>query len=265
MSRVLVLGSDHVGKKQLVEAVVAAAGAQDAAEWAKLDGHAVLAHTLVTKYYSAPLAFHVPEAAHAVPDDLSPYEGLLLVWDATQKASWSHVQSVMEAIASREHDLEVLVAVANHASPSMVLENMNDCCLEHGFEHIAVSRDASSAATGSETSGVDRLVEALQCNMWTSMEMRDGVRNPTTESTPTPAAAPKTPKTPQSTPASTPSLLEQDEGFEALLQEVLSIREDVNLQRLTDDERRARAADMAMKLMSLLGDSDDDDESSDDE
>ncbi|KDO23040.1 hypothetical protein SPRG_22288 [Saprolegnia parasitica CBS 223.65] len=212
MSRVLVLGSAQVGKKHIVEAVVAAGGAQDAAEWAKADDHAVLAHTLVTKYYSAPIAFHVPEAAHDVPEDLSPYEGLLLVWDATQKASWSHAQSVMEAIASREHGLEVLVAVANRASPDMVLENMNDCCLEHGFEHIAA------------------------------------------------------PKTPHPTPASTPSLLEQDEGFEALLQEVLSIREDVNLQRLTDDERRARAADMAMKLMSLLGDnSDDDDESSDDE
>ncbi|KDO20733.1 hypothetical protein SPRG_13315 [Saprolegnia parasitica CBS 223.65] len=250
MSRVLVLGSAQVGKKHIVEAVVAAGGAQDAAEWAKADDHAVLAHTLVTKYYSAPIAFHVPEAAHDVPEDLSPYEGLLLVWDATQKASWSHAQSV-------------LVAVANRASPDMVLENMNDCCLEHGFEHIAVSRGASSAAAGSETSGIDRLVEALQCNMWTSMEMRDGVRHPTAESAP--AAAPKAPTTPHPTPASTPSLLEQDEGFEALLQEVLSIREDVNLQRLTDDERRARAADMAMKLMSLLGDNSDDDESSDDE
>ncbi|OQS04019.1 hypothetical protein THRCLA_03700 [Thraustotheca clavata] len=254
MSRVLVLGDKHVGKKYVVEALVGATGGK--VSW-RNDGE-MAATTLRTKYYSALIEFHVPSSS--VLDDLSPYEGVLMVWDAGRKTSWSTVEAAMEAIARQEHGLEVMLAVANRVTPGTVLDNMQDLCLEHGVEHVAIDEgrvDEPAAVGTGETKGIERIVEALQCTMWCSMEMASGHEKPAQEPVVNAASESNVNVPTQEIPGH-----HQDEDFEALLNEVLSIREDVNQNRMTDDERRARAAEMAMKLWSLLGE---EDESSDEE
>ncbi|OQR94048.1 hypothetical protein ACHHYP_01895 [Achlya hypogyna] len=251
-SRVLVLGDARVGKKHVVEALVASSGT--AAEWSKTDDTLALPHTLCTKYYTAALEFVIP-TNKVLPTDLDGYEAALLVWDATQKASWVYVQSTMEALSTRDHGLEVLIAVANRATAGLVFENMTDACLEHNVEHVQVHEASVALSPTDETSGIDRIIEALQCNMWASMVMLNGQPKP---SVPEPQVVAEEPKAVP--PPPTGPIRDQEEDFEALLHEVMSIRQDVNQNRLTDEERRARAADMAMKLWSLLGEGESSDE-----
>ncbi|KAF0700185.1 Aste57867_9313 [Aphanomyces stellatus] len=269
-SRVLVLGGAAAAKQDVAEAVLKKMNVDTTIAWNKVEGNdedvSYLAHsmTISTKYYTAPVELHVHTC---VGDDWASYEACLCVWDAADKSSWSHVQDAVERMQDHSFDAFLSIAVSSNGAAegeSTSLQHALDWCIDHGVEHVPFNLTKSSdSLTNDETSGIDRVVEALQCTMWKSMEMKDGraappvvnhattvdesrdegnpaVDLPTTAGVPSPPSAPDT-----------------VDDFEALLQQVHAIRSQVtNPSNVSDDERRERAAEMAMKLWSLLGDDD---------
>ncbi len=306
------LGDAHVGKKHVIQSLIEKTDGSQPLEWKTIEAppttYAVQTYTIRTKYYSAPVEFHVSQIKDFEwQEHWSGYEGLILVWDATRKSSWNKMQHVMQRLQDREHGFEVLLAVANRVIPGVVLQNMQDCCLEHGVELVILADTVfeadpinRSAAADTDTVGMDRILEALQCTMWKSMEMRAVEPSSHSRSDPfsqipaheesslhataaadparkerTPVAAVEASSMPIAEKAGrageTEALesenadealvraeVEHDihEGFEALMNEVHRIRTSVRDGKLTDDARRAQAAEMAMKLWTLLGDSD---------
>ncbi|RHZ26733.1 hypothetical protein DYB31_006008 [Aphanomyces astaci] len=280
-SQVLVLGAAGVGKEGLVEAVVRQVDASKGISWTK-GASSFRAHpaTISTKYYTAAVEFHV----HSQPfsGDWTAYEACLLVWNANDKSSWSHVQNAVEGMG--EHSFDVLMAVACGSNIAINMENAMDWCLERGVEHVAVDLASSEPAASSSddlaskdgTTGMARIVEALECTMWKSMEMKHGHAAPaaissdalaSSEPDPSPpelpsfnAAPPSVSSTAIPTSSAQPSANTNNnngvEEFETLLHEVQAIRS--QMQGVSDDQRRARAAEMAMKLWEMMGNDDSD-------
>ncbi|KAH9136538.1 hypothetical protein LEN26_006110 [Aphanomyces euteiches] len=260
-SRVLVLGATHAANQQVAEAVLKKIDtSKDTIAWSKVERESsFLSHGVIisTKYYTAPVEFDV----HAdLCDDWASYEACLLIWDPSDKASWARVQDTVERM--EDHSFDALLAISTSSvDGTMSLQNTLDWCLDHGVEHVALERaESEDPASNDEATGIDRVVEALQCTMWKSMEVK---ANSSSDVAPTPApqAAPPVAENPPVTEAmfqpSSNNVDEDATNFESLLQEVQSIRAQLNREDVSDDQRRARAADMAMRLWNLLGEDDD--------
>ena len=130
--------------------------------------------------------------------------------------------------------------------------------------------------TEREKEGLPRLIEALECNIWSSSERILPTINITTQNTNIEMAESKEEtnetKEIEVKPINQPSLptnndLDDDEeddilnNFSTIIDEVRKAREEAMKGEISDYERRKRAEDMAMKFSQmLLGDDDEDDD-----
>ncbi len=150
--------------------------------------------------------------------------------------------------------------------------------LDHGFEHVevAATRPLVGAAARDKT-GVPRVLEALQANMWSNMERAAAAA----AAPPAAAEASSTstsggsgggifanlnlqPAQASSSGEAAPDAGEGDEeggdgggsggaDIGALMEEMRRVRERALQPGVTDEERRAAATAMTMRLMALLG------------
>ncbi|TMW69659.1 hypothetical protein Poli38472_001815 [Pythium oligandrum] len=234
-SRILVLGADaqvtHAILKRLIALSTSEPSGDDAGP---VD---VLPLTLKTKYYEADVEFHVHdveanEIVTALQHDAEEYEALLWVVDATIDRSFVEVQHFVEkSLEELSFDVSLLIGHGADKASKAQVEKMEGWCQENGFEFIPVDETAVEAAAkaaeglADEKQGVDRVLEALECNMWRSMEMlppppranaqltkvkeelatqeaEAGEDKATVSPPPAPAASPDTPSTPAPTEAS---------------------------------------------------------------
>ncbi|ETV96015.1 hypothetical protein H310_10670, partial [Aphanomyces invadans] len=279
-SQVLVLGAPGFTTEELVENIVRKVDASQEIAWTTAASSVHRAHgvTISTKYYAAPVVFHVH--SHKFDGDWAAYEACLLVWDTNDSTSWCQVQDSVDRMG--EHSYDVLLAVAfGSLDHSNIIETTADWCLEHGVEQVVVtpvesSNDDPISTSVDGTTGVDRIVEALECTMWTSMEMKNGHAPPSQTSSLNAQTSPckrdtqprdavfsnvvEAPDRSTSAPSTSTSVPDKDresvEEFESLLQEVQAIRSQMH--GVSDDERRKRAADMAMRLWEMMGAGDSD-------
>ncbi|KAL4162817.1 hypothetical protein PRNP1_003349 [Phytophthora ramorum] len=319
VSRLLVLGPDHDTQLAVISNLRQLCGdsvpdAQDATKSKVLN--------LQTKYYRAPVEVHVHQVLDNAPDpalqhELHDYEAVVCVVDAAQRESFLHVHRFAKRIVDAlPFDVCLLVAGTSSATTEGV-KKMESWCQDNGFEFVDLDDEEPTPGDDDvidEKRGIERVLEALHCNMWRSMDM-----TPPKVETATPMkvkdATPETPVAAKSEEAEQnadnrleeennasvvaeigdqdaatddsrlQSLLqaleiaggsdaaggganeiEEDDDmdmaqFSALVSEVRNVRDEG--QDLTDEQRRERAAEVAMKLWSFLGADDEDDAASD--
>lgn len=300
--------------------------------------------TLATKYYSAAVDVHVRlvrDNKATVALEADSFEALVGVVDAARTDSFDHIQGFLAQLAAREQPDVRLLVVSNAGgtvptASSHHVEQLQSWCQDQEFELIELSDSGDAggnqASDDRETHGMARVLEALECNMWTSMVMAthaqeggskhtdeddSGLRElanvsvalappdadeeckragsagvsgvapslyPSREDPPadtddderlqsllraleiTEAADNATSTSSSGSSKPRPATRAEEEAdvdmadFSALISEVRRVRD--SGQSLTDEQRRQRAAEVAMKLWSFLGS--DDDESDDD-
>lgn len=326
-SRMLVVGSDDALRSDVVTRLHALCGQ-------KADASALAQPlTLATKYYSATVDVHVRclrENALTAALTAEGFEALVGVVDAARDESFRHVRGFLAQMAAREQpDVRLLVArnVAAHipTPAARLVEELQSWCQEHEFELVKLSEDEggdNQATDDREKRGMERVLEALQCNMWASMVMSSGgqgggahsevddsglrelanvsvaLATPDAADEQKTAAASSTRSNQRdaaaegdeeddeklqsllraleiteatdsardstaSTANQRSTMQEEEEDvdmaeFSALISEVRRVRDSGDT--LTDEQRRQRAAEVAMKLWSFLGADDESDD-----
>lgn len=242
-----------------------------------------------TKYYSAqidlPVTTQSPQPNSSHSDDragLSPEcdvleacQALVLVCDLHNRSSLSFVKQWAQWID--DQCPAVAIAIANHTSDSTdsnVVSNLaklQEWCSKHQVECIEVEHGAKLDATERDTQGIGRVVEALHCHMWPDMTMKDRRQNST--DVPQQSNSVNGADEVDATTLKEPSMADlhqsenggllgtglDDDGdddldlgdFTALLGEIKAVRS--SAVGLSDEQRRARAAETATKMMKLLG------------
>ncbi|EEY62516.1 uncharacterized protein PITG_14987 [Phytophthora infestans T30-4] len=149
---------------------------------------------------------------------------------------------------------------------------METWCQDIGFEFVDL--DAGNATSEDsvidEKLGIERVLEALQCNMWRSMEMNPPKVESAKETEGDATDDTKLQALLQALEIAGDGTVRgaaEEKGdeddidmaqFSALISEVRNVRD--KGESLTDEQRRERAAEVAMKLWNLLGDDSDGDE-----
>ncbi|KAL3658527.1 hypothetical protein V7S43_016411 [Phytophthora oleae] len=284
-SRLLVLGPDQDSKLAVISKLSELCDDSNTA--AATSDVAVL--NLQTKYYRASVEVHVHQVIDNTPEpalkhELHDYEALLCVVDATQRESFLHVHRFAKRIVDTlPYDVCLLAAGTSSATKKNVKE-MEGWCQDNGFEFLDLDAQnlPGDDSVIDEKQGIERVLEALHCNMWRSMEM-----NPPKVEVPEETEPEKKEEKVESAEAEEQDTPTDDSRLQALLQ-ALEIAEDATVgdeankdddldmaqfsalisevrnvrdqgESLTDEQRRERAAEVAMKLWNFLGADEEDD------
>lgn len=161
--------------------------------------------------------------------------------------------AVSESSEASGAEVRLLVAAAQPGGGELEVENAVDAAAEwaadNAFEFVALLPSCSSAAGADsrEKLGLARVREALEAHTWPGLEPK--------------ATLPRAAAAPQPPPPSA-ALDEEDDAYEALMGAMRQARDAASAGTVPDEERRARAAELAMQMAALLG-FDDDEEAGD--
>mmetsp|Transcript_9391 Transcript_9391/g.10123 ORF Transcript_9391/g.10123 Transcript_9391/m.10123 type:complete len:291 (+) Transcript_9391:47-919(+) len=241
------------------------------------------------KYYQANVTLHLVNYDQ-VDDFREEFEGIIMLPHSDQKNLGDGIYSLGHDSADRDLGLRLLV---NFTSDDISLGPSNHnhllWAVDHGFEYIEIN-EASLIESHSDRDkvGLPRVIEALQSVMWSTAQKKilprpKSVADAAIKPPLPPVTSTNSENTTQNTtlePNSTnndsffsnlsrESTFDDDdeedtkffELFAASLAEARSIREIALSGQLSDQERRARAAEMARKFSDLLqleGESDED-------
>eukprot|EP00743_Colponemidia_sp_Colp-15_P005723 GILK01006153.1.p1 GENE.GILK01006153.1~~GILK01006153.1.p1 ORF type:complete len:410 (-),score=96.14 GILK01006153.1:62-1291(-) len=191
MVKVVVLGSGDVGKKTLIKGILGkSATLQSTAVvvGGLSDTFSSFSWNIDNKYYTATLevvsgpltALEVPKVAEALSENC---EGVVLVWDVSKKHTFLELESAVAFLSDLSPSVAVCFANRRGDAFDDTEEDMREkvvgWCVENGLEYIFddaheyITRPAANARKGlfeNEKEGVERLIEALECNMWSNME-----------------------------------------------------------------------------------------------
>uniref|UniRef100_A0AAV1UMJ5 Uncharacterized protein n=1 Tax=Peronospora matthiolae TaxID=2874970 RepID=A0AAV1UMJ5_9STRA len=177
VSRLLVLSSDIESSHSVVEELLKLC-ANGTTEVAPSSNETVL--TLQTKYYRAHVNVHLhvvldnepePELQH----ELREYEAVLVVVSALQRGSFLHVRGLAKRLVETTScDVCLLLVTSPLREAPEYVEEMMSWCQDNGFELVMLEGAEDSRGDDSvlnEKHGIERVLEALECNRWSSMEM----------------------------------------------------------------------------------------------
>eukprot|EP00744_Colponema_vietnamica_P026061 GILI01038537.1.p1 GENE.GILI01038537.1~~GILI01038537.1.p1 ORF type:complete len:401 (+),score=80.85 GILI01038537.1:47-1249(+) len=190
-SRVLVLGAAEAPVESLVKAIV---GSSAAFRDVNVGSFRASSWFLETKYYRANLEvvfglvseLKEPSVYEFLSNDV---EALVLVYDVLKKETFIDLEGASAFI--EDFNPPVCLCFANRSSEEAATiedasrEEVVGWCIDKGCEYVhdnleeyltrnvsasSTSQNAEGSAPFDDKEGVDRLIEALQCNMWTHME-----------------------------------------------------------------------------------------------
>mmetsp|Transcript_35399 Transcript_35399/g.43718 ORF Transcript_35399/g.43718 Transcript_35399/m.43718 type:complete len:220 (-) Transcript_35399:361-1020(-) len=212
-------------------------------------------------------------------------QALILVFDASREESFDELKQLV-TLSNTVSGLETKMVVANMTDKSFSVsedqvEDRKIWCLENGFEYIETnSIDPVVVMESKEKKGTSRVIEALHATMWRNMEIKSATSKRDNDTVtyekeenqqqqdsvvePEMEKPEKTSDIESSEGKSLDYLLpekedrqddesEMDDDVEFLfkaINEINHIREVAK--SATDKERRKRATDMTLKLMSAL-------------
>ena len=197
---------------------------------------------LDTKYYTATV--HVSRSAPVAGAAAGADAVVLTVANGAADA-WTTLTAWADADAADVETAEIKVACVvcdggGGVEEGEWIESARAWCAERAFElvPVALSDATADAALASENSGgIDRVADALIAHQWPGLTLkRAPVRN--------------TPTTADADAASSPTDADL-EAVDALMADLTATR--ARLARLPDAERRAGAADAAVRLAAALG------------
>lgn len=342
-ARMLLVGTDPTAKRDVLAKLHALCGQKAPVTTAPAVVPVQLLF-LSTKYYTAKVGVHVHqvlenEPVAALKHEPEEYEAVVCVVDVAREESFLHVSRFLADLPAAQIDVCLVVGVNSQSEKTSTaaqhIERLEAWCLDNEYEFVDICEDADAVPVGSknqleseyetnEKRGMDRVLEALHCNLWSSMVMRseshaiedNGLRELSNVSvalsTPSSVDDSEQKKIPvalssnQTADAAHEEDAEEEDDdrlqtllraleiteaadkdsdgsasnannnktssnqqhdddednidmaeFSALISEVRRVRDDG--QALTDEQRRQRAAEVAMKLWSFLGEDDESD------
>lgn len=262
---------------------------------------------LQTKYYTAPVELHAQHVqlnalvtgSKALPHPLHEFEAIICVVDSESEDSFLHVHKYVQDLLEEHPAFDVCLMVSLPSATGTSnksathRQRLEQWCQDNEFELVDASEaHVNQTDAGNETCGMERVLEALHCQMWRSMVMGGPTSFSSTQADNDAIAAveivagasvaideePITTEVSSPAPAEDrlealfrglemagPSVgLDDDEemdlnAFSSLIDEVRRVRE--NGQSLMDEERRQQAAAVAMRLWNLLGSDEEGDDS----
>eukprot|EP01134_Creolimax_fragrantissima_P002677 CFRG2677T1 len=151
--------------------------------------HNVIKWHIDNKYYEEDVEFRVCYSPSDISSSvLERVEGVLIFYHpdcpTTVTECWKNWEETLGKVLP---ELSLCIGTHRNAATDVVLSeraysedvNVVKWCVENGFEHIFVQEsdvlrsDAGQAhLTTEDMSGVDRVVEALHCTMWSTMHMK---------------------------------------------------------------------------------------------
>ncbi|TDH70269.1 hypothetical protein CCR75_001633 [Bremia lactucae] len=276
VSRLLVLGPNRDSNEAVTTSLRKLCGNIDAS--AKDPDATSL--SLETKYYQAHVQLHVHEVRDNAPEpalqhELDDYEAILCVVNAEKYENFLHVQSFAKQIVDiLPYDVCLLVSHTSSATLESV-KKMESWCQENGFELISLDATSDDRSVIDEKRGVSRVLEALQCTMWRSMKRnfpskteRGAILCEKEESNRNNVVTKTLANTKLVDDDAFVDTLEQEmsgdgvlkggEGDDIDLDQLSAFISEVRTVRdhgafLSDEKRRERAAEVALKLWNVLG------------
>lgn len=184
-----------------------------------------------------------------------------------------------------------LLVVTKRTDEAPLSEEARYACavwaLEHSSEFIDIDLDSLTETWNErEKEGLPRLVEALQANMWAGMQRKESAASQSapadtlpapvpapapdlTSAAPAPPLAPTASAVSASTASPAPAaadaagLSDEErllEGFSDMIANARAMRESAVAGKLSDEERRERAAAFALQFSAMLSEGDDSEE-----
>ncbi|ORX86633.1 hypothetical protein K493DRAFT_319762 [Basidiobolus meristosporus CBS 931.73] len=181
-NKVLVIGREGTGKHDLVKAILK----QTKSPESEKD---IVSCLLRNKYYTAFIEFVIddtePDLSSEVIeafDELGEvFDGVIFVGDKNKKETFEDLKPWLAFTTKFEPG--VCLCIGNNILNSsegdskVDTEEIDDWCLEHGFEYIDMDEEAEN-----ETTGVHRIVEALESHRWDGMIMNGESPDPIDDS-----------------------------------------------------------------------------------
>ncbi|EPY81730.1 hypothetical protein CB1_000715042 [Camelus ferus] len=132
--------------------------------------------TIDNKYYSADINLCVVPNKFLVTADIAEsVQALVVYFDSTQK---SGLDSVSSWLPLAEAWLpEVMILVCDRVSENGVnRQKAQEWCIKHGFELVELSPEELPEEDDDfpESTGVKRIVQALNANVWSNVVMKNG-------------------------------------------------------------------------------------------
>ncbi|ETO73381.1 hypothetical protein F444_10677 [Phytophthora nicotianae P1976] len=288
VSRLLVLGTDQDSNAEVISKLRALCCDADA----EVSVSDVTLLNLQTKYYQAPVELHVHRVRDNTPEpalqhELHEYEAVMCV---ANTESFAHMHQLAKRIVDTlPYDVCLLVTSTSSATTKSV-KKMETWCQDNGFELVDLDTEkvVSPDSVIDEKQGMERVLEALQCTMWRSMEMNPPKVETAAKSKEEATAMTEKVEKNEDIENQKENKADNDEQggatddtklqallqaleiagdggasgeggeddidmaqFSALISEVRNVRDQG--QSLTDEQRRERAAEVAMKLWTFLG------------
>lgn len=238
------------------------------------------------KYYTTSLDCRL--LTQLEDNEIDAYESVLTIPDDTSavSSSMTALSSALESSPRRDDGVYLCIVLkddSNAAGVDSFRPARVDWCIDSGFEYIEIDTALPMEShQDRDKFGVPRVMEALQSNRWRHMVMK-------TQHTPTQpaeqvATRDNTSKAPDDAMTSVfrvepvsaseesevqSPLADEEEEKEEQIQQVLQLaqktREEVMAGSLSDDQRRERAARIALQMCSLMNLDDDSDEEEEDD
>jgi len=272
-NKILIIGSNDIDKHSFVERIL-----KTSKEWTTHPSNCwkTCRHIINTKYYSAEVEFwvhlhdNISEIGAGVEADVGETtDALLMLFTPQKSASWARVCEWSGFV--EKYQPSTLLCVACHEVEVDRSEYV-EWCIDRQVEFVSLAETRPPDADEREKYGEERVLEALQNNMWQNMQRKTG-STPTTEYTleENPNTAPNLTAEPQITnqfheePEFKNNYLplnffesftapDGDFDFEQVVHTIKSLKEQAS--HLPDEERRALAASVALSFAKLLGEDD---------
>lgn len=207
VNHVLLVGDSQVGKHYLLKHILSTSAAPSLSSPSSPQADGGSLWYVDTKYYSACVVLHslahkaaAVDRQQQINDQVIQHfvvdkeiQALILVFDLHRPSSFDAFRDYEHLLSGEEQVPPAVLlcvgVISNDALPQSATaaqvkaleEKARDWALDHGLEYIQVPFEdtaeckfaADVPLSERETRGISRVVESLQCNMWSNCQMKD--------------------------------------------------------------------------------------------
>ncbi|KAJ3292922.1 hypothetical protein HK104_004900 [Borealophlyctis nickersoniae] len=190
-NKILVTGRPGVGKIDLVKRILSIYPNSSQAPPESSTQPLCIPWTIDTKYYTAEVGFWVDSAEGVTQTDVEAWEvlndavdGFMFVFNRSKPETFEDIRAWSKFLERCQPNVALCVAntagAVDEGAPCADVDVFEDWCIANGVEFVDVDTSAASRAddgraledVGKERVGFERIVEALETNMWDGMRRK---------------------------------------------------------------------------------------------